>query len=175
MVFTTYLSLITGESRRNVLYRWMKTIHGKENDEVENNDKKKKKIFWKDGRPEIKNPLLEKMKEWLTMAPTEKNIKDNKSHFIKIYYKILQTFEKYPNRKWIRKFNLLPTSGGYVMNNMEITHEGLMDMIGYSLNWTKEAVYKKYPDKDKLWCRLFHINQYETRNRRLAYAFYTDG
>ena len=34
---------------------------------------------------------------------------------------------------------------------------------------------KKNPDKDELWRQLFHINQYETKNRRLAYTFYTDG
>ena len=61
------------------------------------------------------------------------------------------------------------------MNNVEITHEGLMDMIAYTQNWTKEETYQKYPDKDKLWRELFHINQYETVNRRLAYVFYTDG
>ena len=61
------------------------------------------------------------------------------------------------------------------MNNIEINHEGLMDMIAYSSKISKNELRKKYPDKDKLWRRLFHINKYETINRRLSYAFYTDG
>ena len=58
---------------------------------------------------------MQKMKEWLKVAPTESNIKKNMSHFVKVYYKILKTFEKYPYKKHIRTFNLLPTSNGYVM------------------------------------------------------------
>jgi hypothetical protein len=48
------------------------------------------------------------MREMLVYPPTEMNIKNNLSHFIKIYYKILTTFEKYPNVR----FDTLPKIKG---------------------------------------------------------------
>ena len=112
--FTTYLSLITGETRKYQLYKWFKIISDQEDTDAKPS-KEPPKEYWTDGRPKIKNPLMQKMKEWLKVPPTESNIQNNMSHFIKVYYKILKTFEKYPSMKRIRTFNLLPTSNGYVM------------------------------------------------------------
>ena len=97
--FRKYLELKTGEKRGNVLYNWLKDIYAEEYNGS--------------------NFFIQYMRKWLKYIPTETNIKKYSSHFIKVYYKILQTFEKFPNTKRVRTFNLLPNKGGFTMSHIE--------------------------------------------------------
>ena len=151
----TYISLITGESRRIVLYNIMNDIYNV-NYKKECVDKKK-----------FPNPIVIHIQDIIGMEITDKNIKSNMNHFIKIYYKILKKFEQYPKTKWIRCFNLLPTKGDYLMNYIEIDSTCLLDIISY--------INRKPVDIDKVWRDLFNINEVETKNRRFAHSIMTDG
>ena len=114
------------------------------------------------------------MRDWLKMSPTETNIKKNCSHFIKIYYKILKEFEKYPNKKWIRRFSLLPTKNDFLMSNIEIDDTCLLDIVSYITEETNENILNEFT-YDQLWKKLFNLNAFETQNRRFSNTIYTDG
>lgn len=151
--FHKYLELRTGETRKGVLYKWLKDIY------AENYNGK--------------NFFIHSMRELCKYPPTENNIKNFPSHFIKVYYKILHTFEKYPNEKGVRTFNLLPTKNTFSLSAIEICSSCLKDLIGYFTN-------KPVPDnftENKLvyWYEFFKIEKYETKKRKFAYTIYTDG
>ena len=151
--FHKYLELKTGETRKGVIYQWLKDIYA---------------VEYKG-----KNFFIHSMRQWLKYTPTEQNIQKHSSHFIKIYHKILQTFEKYPNQKGVRTFNLLPTKNSFSLSAIEICSSCLEDLIGY---FTKRPPPKDF-DENKLlyWYDFFKIEKYETEKRRFAYAIYTDG
>ena len=151
--FHKYLELKTGETRKAVIYKWLKDIYA---DEYTG-----------------KNYFIQYMREWLKYKPTEENIKKHSNHFVKIYYKILQTFEKYPYMKGVRTFHLLPTKNSFTLSAIEICSSCLKDIIAY---FTKQPVPKDF-DENKLvyWYELFKIEKYETKERKFAYTIYTDG
>ena len=151
--FHKYLELKTGETRKTVIYKWLKDIYAVEYT----------------GR----NFFIMKMREWLKYPPTEENIKNHSNHFISIYYKILQTFEKYPRMKKVKRFNLLPTKNSFTLSAIEICSSCLKDIIAY---FTKQPVPKDF-EENKLvyWYEFFKIEKYETKERKFAYAIYTDG
>ena len=151
--FHKYLELKTGETRKTVIYKWLKDIYA-----VEYN-----------GR----NFFIMKMRQWLKYPPTEANIKLHSNHFVKVYYKILQEFEKYPYTKKVRTFNLLPTKNSFTLSSIEICSSCLKDIISY---FTKQPAPKDF-DENKLvyWYELFKIEKYETNQRKFAYTIYTDG
>ena len=151
--FHKYLELRTGETRKGVIYKWLKDIYAAE---YSGN-----------------NYFIHSMRQWLKYPPTETNIKKHSSHFIKVYYKILQTFEKYPYKKGVRTFNLLPTKNSFTLSSIEICSSCLKDLIGY---FTKQSQPKDF-EENKLvyWYELFKIEKYETRERKFAYTIYTDG
>lgn len=151
--FHKYLELKTGENRKGVIYKWLKDIYAE--------------------KYSGKNFFILSMRQWLKYPPTETNIKNNASHFIYVYYKILQTFEKYPYMKGVRTFNLLPTKNSFTLSAIEICSSCLKDLIGY---FTKEKPPENI-DENKLvyWYEFFKIEKYETEKRRFAYTIYTDG
>lgn len=155
----TYISLVTGEKRPSVLYDILNDIY---NPQYKDECKTKKKF---------PNPLVIRIQELIGMEITDKNIKNNMSHFIKIYHKILKKFEQYPKTKWVRKFNLLPTKGDYLMSYIEIDSTCILDIISY----ISGTPVRKDVDVDKIWRDLFNINEVETKKRRFAYAIMTDG
>jgi hypothetical protein len=150
--FHKYLEIKTGENRKGVIYKWLKDIYANEYTG--------------------KNYFIHSMREWLVFPPTEKNIKDNLSHFVKIYHKILKTFENYPNQKGIRTFNLLPTKNSFTLSTIEICSSCLKDIIGY---FTKEPVPEFTENKLVYWYEFFKIEKYETKKRKFANTIYTDG
>ena len=150
--FHKYLELRTGETRKGVIYHWLKDIYSEE---------------YKD-----KNYFIQSIRQWLKYPPTEENIKKHSSHFVKIYYKILQTFEKYPYTKGIRLFNLLPTKNSFTLSTIEICSSCLKDIIGY---FTKKPIKDFDENKSVYWYELFHIEKYETSTRKFANTIYTDG
>jgi hypothetical protein len=107
--FHKYLELKTGENRKSVIYKWLNDIYA----------------------PEYKgkNFFIMKMRQWLKYTPTEENIKKQANHFVSIYYKILQEFEKYPYMKGVRTFNLLPTKNSFTLSAIEICSSCLKDII----------------------------------------------
>ena len=151
--FHKYLELKTGENRKAVIYKWLKDIYALEY--------------------KGKNFFILKMRQWLKYIPTEENIKKHSNHFISVYYKILQEFEKYPYMKGVRTFNLLPTKNSFTLSAIEICSSCLKDIISYL---TKQPVPKDF-DENKLvyWYELFKIEKYETKERKFAYAIFTDG
>jgi hypothetical protein len=151
--FHKYLELKTGENRKSVIYKWLKEIYALEY--------------------KGKNFFIMKMRQWLRYTPTEENIKKHLNHFVSVYYKILQEFEKYPNMKGVRTFNLLPTKNSFTLSSIEICSSCLKDIISY---FTKQPVPKDF-DENKLvyWYELFKIEKYETKERKFAYAIFTDG
>jgi len=151
--FHKYLELKTGENRKAVIYKWLKDIYALEYN----------------GR----NFFIMKMRQWLKYIPTEENIKKHSNHFVSVYYKILQEFEKYPYMKGVRTFNLLPTKNSFTLSAIEICSSCLKDIISY---FTKQPVPKDF-DENKLvyWYELFKIEKYETKERKFAYAIFTDG
>jgi len=113
------------------------------------------------------------MRKWLKYPPTEVNIKMHSSHFVKIYHKILKTFEKYPYSKHIRTFNLLPTKNSFTLSTIEICSSCLKDIIGY---FTKTPVPDDFKENKLVyWYEFFKIEKYETKNRKFANTIYTDG
>jgi hypothetical protein len=151
--FHKYLELKTGENRKAVIYKWLKDIYALEY--------------------KGKNFFIMKMRQWLKYIPTEENIKKYSNHFVSVYYKILQEFEKYPYTKKVRTFNLLPTKNSFTLSSIEICSSCLKDIISY---FTKQPVPKDF-DENKLvyWYELFKIEKYETKERKFAYAIFTDG
>jgi transposase len=147
------LELKTGETRKTVIYKWLKDIYA---------------VEYK-GR----NFFIMKMRQWLKYPPTEANIKLHSNHFVSVYYKILQEFEKYPYTKKVRTFNLLPTKNSFTLSSIEICSSCLKDIISY---FTKQPAPKDF-DENKLvyWYELFKIEKYETKQRKFAYTIYTDG
>jgi hypothetical protein len=150
--FHTYLEIKTGETRKSVIYHWLKDIY--------TNEYTGKNIF------------IQSMRQWLRFPPTETNIKNNLSHFITIYYKMLTTFEKYPYVKYIRTFNLLPTKNSFTLSSIEICSSCLKDIIGY---FTKEPVPEFNENKLVYWYEFFKIEKFETKQRKFANAIFTDG
>ena len=150
--FHKYLEIKTGETRKSIIYRWLKDIYTNEYSG--------------------KNFFIKSMRQMLVYSPTEMNIKNNLSHFIKIYYKILTTFEKYPNYKHIRTFNLLPTKNAFTLSTIEICSSCLKDIIGY---FTKEPVPEFNENKLVYWYEFFKIEKFETKQRKFANAIFTDG
>ena len=150
--FHKYLEIKTGETRKSVIYRWLKDIYA--NEYTGNNF------------------FIKSMRQMLVYPPTEMNIKNNLSHFIKIYYKILTTFEKYPNVKHIRTFNLLPTKNSFTLSTIEICSSCLKDIIGY---FTKEPVPDFNENKLVYWYEFFKIEKFETKQRKFANTIFTDG
>jgi len=150
--FHKYLELRTGETRKGIIYKWLKDIYAEEYSG--------------------KNYFIHSMRQLLKYPPTETNIKKHSSHFIKIYYKILQTFEKYPYKKGVRTFNLLPTKNSFTLSTIEICSSCLKDLIGY---FTKQSPKDFEENKLVYWYELFKIEKYETRERKFAYTIYTDG
>ena len=150
--FHKYLELKTGETRKGVIYHWLKDIYAEEYNG--------------------KNFFIRRMREWLKYPPTEENIKRHSSHFVSIYHKILQTFEKYPYTKGVRTFNLLPTKNSFSLSAIEICSSCLKDIIGY---FTKQPVKDFDENKSLYWYELFHIEKYETQQRKFANTIYTDG
>jgi len=150
--FHKYLELKTGETRKGVIYQWLKDIYAEEYDG--------------------NNFFIRRMREWLKYPPTEENIKRHSSHFVSIYHKILQTFEKYPYTKGVRTFNLLPTKNSFSLSAIEICSSCLKDIIGY---FTKQPVKDFDDNKLVYWYELFHIEKYETQQRKFANTIYTDG
>jgi len=151
--FHKYLELKTGENRKGVIYKWLKDIYTKEYTG--------------------KNVFIMKMRQWLKYPPTEENIKAHSNHFVGVYYKILQTFEKYPYMKGVRTFNLLPTKNAFTLSAIEICSSCLKDIISY---FTKQPVPKDF-EENKLvyWYEFFKIEKYETKERKFAYTIFTDG
>lgn len=148
-----YLGLRTGETRKNIIYKWCKDIY---NETYTGN-----------------NPFILSIKKWLKYVPTDSNIMKYSSHFIKIYYKILKEFEKYENTKGIRLFNLLPNKHSFTIDNIEICSSCLDDIISYL---TKKPTLKDFIErKREHWCRLFNIEKYETINKKFHYIIHTDG
>jgi hypothetical protein len=151
--FHKFLELKTGETRKSVIYHWLKDIY--------------------DTEYTGKNYFILSMRKWLVYVPTEENIKKHLSHFVKIYYKILQTFEKYPNMKGIRTFNLLPEKNGFTLSNIEICSNSLKDIISY---FTKIPLPDDFMENKLVyWYDFFRVEKYETENRKFAYAILTDG
>ena len=151
--FHKYLELKTGETRKGVIYHWLKDIYATEYTG--------------------KNFFILSIRQWLKYPPTESNIKKHSSHFVKIYYKILNTFEKYSNKKGVRTFNLLPTKNSFSLSAIEICSSCLKDIIGY---FTKQPVPKDFDENILLyWYDFFKIEKYETNQRRFANTIYTDG
>jgi len=151
--FHKYLELRTGETRKCVIYKWLKDIYAEEY--------------------KGKNFFIHSMRQLCKYPPTENNIKKYPSHFVKVYYKILKTFEKYPYKKGVRTFNLLPTKNSFSLSTIEICSSCLKDLIGYFTN-------KPVPDsfnENKLvyWYEFFKIEKYETKQRKFAYTIFTDG
>ena len=151
--FHKYLELKTGETRKGVIYHWLKDIYATEYTG--------------------KNFFILSIRQWLKYPPTESNIKKHSSHFVKIYYKILNTFEKYSNKKGVRTFNLLPTKNSFSLSSIEICSSCLKDIVGY---FTKQPVPKDFDENILLyWYDFFKIEKYETNQRRFANTIYTDG
>ena len=151
--FHKYLELKTGETRKGVIYHWLKDIYATEYTG--------------------KNFFILSIRQWLKYPPTESNIKKHSSHFVKIYYKILNTFEKYSNKKGVRTFNLLPTKNSFSLSAIEICSSCLKDIIGY---FTKQPVPKDFDENILFyWYDFFKIEKYETNQRRFANTIYTDG
>ena len=151
--FHKFLELKTGETRKGVIFQWLKDIYAEQYN----------------GR----NFFILSMRQWLKYPPTEANIKKNSSHFVSIYYKILQTFEKYPYIKGIRTFNLLPTKNSFSLSNIEICTSCLKDIIGYFTKLPAPDDFKE--NKLAYWYEFFKIEKYETKQRKFAYTIYTDG
>ena len=151
--FHKYLEIKTGETRKGVIYKWLKDIYA-----IEYTGK---------------NFFILSMRQWLKYPPTEVNIKMHSSHFVKIYHKILKTFEKYPYSKHIRTFNLLPTKNSFTLSTIEICSSCLKDIIGY---FTKTPVPDDFKENKLVyWYEFFKIEKYETKNRKFANTIYTDG
>ena len=151
--FHKYLELKTGETRKNVIYLWLKDIYA-----IEYSGK---------------NPFIHFIRKWLKYPPTEVNIVNHSSHFIRVYYTILKEFEKYSNTKGIRTFNLLPNKRSFILDNIDICNTGLADIISYL---TEEPNHTDFMKKKRIyWKELFEIETYETRNRKFAYGISTDG
>ena len=151
----TYLSLRTGEKRSSVLRKWLENINAEE---------------YKGD-----NVLLHFIRKRLlnNIIPTENNILENTSFFLKVYYKILKEIEKYPNTKKVRTFTLLPIKSGFTMSHITICNNSLRDILAYT---TKKQLIKNFKDvKDQYWRSLFHIEKYETQNQQFAYQIKTDG
>jgi transposase len=151
--FHKYLEIKTGETRKGVIYKWLKDIYA-----IEYSGK---------------NFFILSMRQWLKYPPTEVNIKMHSSHFVKIYHKILKTFEKYPYSKHIRTFNLLPTKNSFTLSTIEICSSCLKDIIGY---FTKTQVPDDFKENKLVyWYEFFKIEKYETKTRKFANTIYTDG
>ena len=151
--FHKYLEIKTGETRKGVIYKWLKDIYA-----IEYTGS---------------NFFILSMRQWLKYPPTELNIKMHSSHFVKIYHKILKTFEKYPYSKHIRTFNLLPTKNSFTLATIEICSSCLKDIIGY---FTKTPVPDDFKENKLVyWYEFFKIEKYETKNRKFANTIYTDG
>jgi hypothetical protein len=151
--FSKYLELRTGETRKNIIYKWCKDIY----DEKYNG----------------KNYFILSMKQWLKYIPTETNIVKYSSHFIRIYHKILKEFEKHKNTKGVRVFSLLPNKSSFTMDNIQICSTALNDIISYL---TKEQNCKDFDEKKReYWLNLFNIEKYETKHKKFHYTIFTDG
>ena len=147
------MEIKTGETRKCVIYNWLKDIYANEYNG--------------------KNYFIKSMRQWLKYPPTEVNIKTHSSHFVKVYHKILKTFEKYPYSKHIRTFNLLPTKNSFSLSSIEICSSCLKDIIGY---FTKQPVPDDFKENKLVyWYDFFKIEKYETKHRKFANTIYTDG
>ena len=165
--FRKYLKLRTGETDNAVVYRWLKDIY--------------------DPKYEGKNTFILYMREWLKYTPTEANIMNHSSHFVKIYYVILKEFEKHPDTKGIRTFSLLPHKHGFTLNHITIDNAGLENTLKYiamKLKKDEEGEVESCLDVNKLnfkdnsaqyWRELFNIKRYETKNKKFGFTIRTDG
>ena len=151
--FHKFLELKTGETRKGVIFQWLKDIYAEQYN----------------GR----NFFILSMRQWLKYPPTEANIKKHSSHFVSIYHKIMKTFENYPYMKGIRTFNLLPTKNSFSLSNIEICTSCLKDIIGYFTKLPPPDDFKE--NKLAYWYEFFKIEKYETKQRKFAYTIYTDG
>ena len=86
---------------------------------------------------------------------------------------MLSEFEKYPNQKGIRTFTLLPVKSGFTMSHITICNNSLCDIIAYTTE--KQLIKDFMEEKDKYWRELFHIDKYETINRKFSYSIETNG
>jgi hypothetical protein len=153
--FSKYLELRTGETRKNIIYNWMKDIYA-----VEYN-------------PKINNPFILSMRQLVKYSPTETNIIKHLSHFIKVYHKILKEFEKHKYTKGVRVFNLLPNKHSFTMDNIQICSSCLDDIISYL---TKKPGIKDFQEKKRdYWMELFNIAKYETQSKTFHYTIFTNG
>jgi hypothetical protein len=151
--FSKYLELRTGETQKSVIYSWCKDIYSDEYN----------------GR----NPFIQHMRNWLKYTPTESNIIKHSSHFISIYHNIQREFEKYPNKKGIRSFSLLPNKNSFTMDSIQICTSCLEDIISYLTN---KPNIKDFAEKRReYWLELFNIEQYETSTKTFHYTIFTDG
>jgi hypothetical protein len=82
------------------------------------------------------------------------------------------TFEKYPNVKHIRTFNLLPTKNSFTLSTVEICSSCLKDIIGY---FTKQSIPNFNENKLVYWYEFFNIEKFETKRRKFANTIFTDG
>jgi transposase len=162
--FRKYLKLRTGETDNAVVYNWLKDIYQANYDG--------------------KNVFVLYMRKWLKYIPTEVNIVKHSNHFVKIYYSILKEFEKYPDTKGIRTFNLLPHKHGFTQSHITICNAGLENTLKYIANELKRAnndsnsgldVKKFEENSNEYWKELFNITKYETKNKKFGYTILTDG
>ena len=153
--FRKYLSLRTGETLKSILYQWSKAICSEDYSG--------------------KNPFIIYMRDLCKYTPTETNIKKHTSHFLTVYYKILKEFEKYPNTKGVRTFNLLPTKDGFTPSHIDIDNSSMGDLISHFTNKPVGTDMKNKVKRRAIWLSLFNIQKIETKRRKFNYTISTDG
>lgn len=87
-------------------------------------------------------------------------------------YKILKFFED----RCEKVFNLIPNSNSFTTNYIKISNISLYSTLVQN-GYIKKGVSRKdfMNSKDEYWRKLFHIDKYETCNRKFHFEIMTDG
>jgi hypothetical protein len=140
-----YIELRTGETRKDIIYKWLKYIYL---EEYNGN-----------------NPFIKFIREWLQHTPTDANIIKYSKHFIQVYYKLLEKFENYPETKGVRLFNLFPNKHSFALSNIEICTTSLGDIISYLTETSKPPDFMD--KKRQHWFELLNVEKIETHSRKI--------
>ena len=115
-------------------------------------------------------------------------IDNNFSHFLRKSYDILTFMETQPlNTKGVKTFTIMPLKKGFVMSYITICTSCLQEILqsivkknpGVSFlgcsNFPKGFFSGDDEKKERFWKGLFRVSKCETKKRKFAYSFQTDG
>ena len=130
------------------------------------------------------NPLVYWFKQKLPISPNNQPIEEHPHLVIPFMYEILAYFETFhpvvqntKEAKQVRLFTLLPFKQGFKCSYIKMCNTAFYALLKRS--GVKELPAKKaWSDREvqlKYWNEYFHINKFETVNRKFAGEISTDG